>query len=322
MALKESWHERQLDTIRELLQEGAGLIEESEFGDAEERLKEAVIITECAEDETPDILNLRSTAYNELGILATHSRDPEAAIKSHKSSLKARQALQLKVDNDLSQVIAAAHLNLGTVLAATRSTEDAKIELTTALDLMQKYAEDNTTESVSLFFGIYQNLGIVLASGNEMEEALEHLLKAVALGKQLVQDGQDEFRENLSQVIMNLSVAYNTDGKNALAIDSGIEASELARILYEEAPSQSRLHQFLNCQLNLMSFNEEVNKFDAAEDALFKILEVVPKQPQVLQRGITFFKKVLELSDQEITDGGLSRDEAHESLSELEAALE
>ena len=319
MSLKDNWLERQLKTVQELLQEGAEALRENKLVLADSRLKEAAIIIDSAETITPQVLNMRSTVYSELGILSSRTRDINGAISYHQAALEARQKLQEIVEEDIRPGVAASHLNVGSLLAATQQFGDAEPHLTAALDLLADFKDRDSDQIDSLLLGAYQNLGLVYASRQDYPNGLETLKQAAALGHKLVKGGKAHVRPALAQTLMNLAVTQHASGDSAEAITTAEEASEIAIELYESTNDQTILHQYLTTQMNLVTFNEAIDQFDGAEDALFRILELQPGHPEVIKRGKAFYNGILEKTDQELIEGGLPREEAEESLAELEA---
>ena len=67
----------------------------------------------------------------------------------------------------------------------------------------------------------------------------------------------------------------------------------------------------------LFRYHERVNRFADAEDELFNLLDLSPDNDQLIDEGIAFYQRLLQLKDHELLLGGLPRDEAQAGLEEL-----
>jgi len=67
----------------------------------------------------------------------------------------------------------------------------------------------------------------------------------------------------------------------------------------------------------LMQHYERTGQFAKAEDTLYSMVEVQPENPDLLDFGITFYKRLLTKSDDALTVGNLPRDEVEAGLKQL-----
>ena len=67
---------------------------------------------------------------------------------------------------------------------------------------------------------------------------------------------------------------------------------------------------------------ERVGQFAKSEDWLFELLESDQAEPDTLARGIAFFERLLERSDEELIQGDLPREEVLAGLAQLQAMEE
>ena len=70
----------------------------------------------------------------------------------------------------------------------------------------------------------------------------------------------------------------------------------------------------------LMQHYERTGEFAKAEDALFKMLELEPKNSALVNFGISFYQRLRGKSDNVLAEGGLPREEVESGLAELRGA--
>ena len=75
----------------------------------------------------------------------------------------------------------------------------------------------------------------------------------------------------------------------------------------------------LSTQAMLMQHYERIGEFAKAEDALFTMLEEQPDNLDLLNFGITFYRRLQSQSDTALTDGNLPRPEVEAGLTQLAA---
>jgi hypothetical protein len=74
----------------------------------------------------------------------------------------------------------------------------------------------------------------------------------------------------------------------------------------------------LNTQARLMQHYERIGEFGKAEDALYAMLEADPREPKLLDFGISFYQRLASQSDAALSAGNLPRGELKAGLAELE----
>jgi hypothetical protein len=74
----------------------------------------------------------------------------------------------------------------------------------------------------------------------------------------------------------------------------------------------------LPAQAALMQHYERTGQFGKAEDSLFSMLEAQPGNPELLDFGVAFLKRLEAQSDANLVTGNLPREEVQSSLAELE----
>lgn len=316
--LKDNWLERQLATVRELVNEGSRLSRANKLPQAETQLREAEIILDSAEDLTDSVLELRAVVYNELGVVATRVNDPNRALGYHTKALEALEALSNNPERDLAPRLAGSRLNLGGILAALNRLGDAEEQNRRALEIL----EGRNDESSRLMrIGARQNLGTVLFSRGRVPDGVQEFNRVEADVDVLIETGSNDVRFSLIQMLTNTSVARLRVNLPEDAVRIGEKAAQIASDLYEKTHDKNVLSQVLNTQMHLVTAHQAARQFDRAENALFTVLEIVPGHPEVVKRGQEFYNAILQLTDEQLEAGGLPREEAEESLEEVNSML-
>lgn len=316
--LKDNWLERQLSTVRELVQEGSRLSRTNKLPQAETKLREAEVILDSAEDITDPVLELRAVVYNELGVIATRVNDANRALNYHQKAIATLEEQAKAPGRDLAPRLAGSRLNLGGILAALNKLPEAEEQNRRALELL----EGRNDESSRLMrIGARQNLGTVLFSRGRIPDGVEEFNRVEADVDVLIESGSNDVRFSLIQMLLNTSVARLRVNLPDDAVRIGEKAARIASDLYEQTHDKNVLGQVLNTQMHLVTAHQVARNFDRAENALFTVLEVVPGHPEVIRRGQEFYQAILQLSDDELEQGGLPRDEAEESLEEINEML-
>ena len=73
-------------------------------------------------------------------------------------------------------------------------------------------------------------------------------------------------------------------------------------------------------KLRLLLYYEKAGNFAKAEDLLYDMIET--GQPEIIDRGIAFYRRIALKSDQQLEAGNLPREEVQEGLAELERMKE
>jgi len=83
------------------------------------------------------------------------------------------------------------------------------------------------------------------------------------------------------------------------------------KLAHFEVPYQTRERLF--------RYHERMGKYAEAEDELYHLLAEAPDDESLIEAGIAFYERLLQLKDHELLIGGLPRDEVQAGLAELEA---
>lgn len=74
-------------------------------------------------------------------------------------------------------------------------------------------------------------------------------------------------------------------------------------------------------QNRIMDYYGKIKKYDKAEDMLFEILEDNDFNKEVLEKGLAFYKELLNKGDEDLHIGNLSKEEVEDSLNTLRKKL-
>ena len=160
-------------------------------------------------------------------------------------------------------------------------------------ELLASLVKDEPThvlrEKSLLLTRLLQEAGEIAAAQNQPEESRACYLKGLHLLLNLVHEGDsDEWPDYLPRVEM-----------------------------FVAALQPSRLP--LSTQAMLMQHYERTGQFAKAENALYAMLELEPSQAQIVEFGISFYERLLTLSDGRLSEGDLPRAEVETGVAELRA---
>ena len=313
--LKDNWLEKQLKTTRELIEEGAAAVGENRLVDAEDKLTEASVVLASALTITDDVLTLRITVFSELAMIATRTSDTSTAVQHYRKALDAADQLANRGEHAVLMERGTILVNLGGIYAATGRVDDGVDASRLAVAHFDQL-EENPHATLMRTFALY-HLGACLLGTGELDDGIATLTDAAAAGRALGDAGVTDVLPILIETLTHLARARANAGDHDDAWTVGTEATERARALYEAGGLDENLAQYLQAELDVVSFAELAGRFDDAEDALFKVLELAGDNPDVIQRGMRFYDALLSRSDTELEEGGLPREEVEDSRREL-----
>lgn len=316
--LKDNWLERQLATVKELLEDGQRLTRENKLVNADAKLKEAGIILDSAETITDKVLQMRYVVYSELATIAGRTGDGGAAMVNYTRALKACEALAEHHGNPMALEMLTTCVNLGGVYAGVGRLKEAEDVSRRALDLIKSLPEGTAGEHAKLMtvFANY-HLGAVLHAGPDRDMAYGPLREAIEASDALPEQSLQTARPLLAECLTRLADIDARNERLEKAIEQEDRAATMSLELYEGSNQRTFLQGYINSLTRLIDYAERAHKFDTAEDTLFKIIDMLPDNEDVVARGKKFYETILALSDEELEAGGLPREEALESLQEI-----
>ncbi len=311
--LKDNWLERQLATVKELLETGQQHVKDNSLVQAEASLKEAAIILDSAESVTSRVLKMRFVVFNELAMIAGRTHDGNGALNNYLKALKALDALEEPASLERVTIL----VNLGGVYAAGGRLAESEAASRRAIEILDGLKEPNEHARLMKLFASY-HLGAALHAGVDPATAYAPLCDAVEAGETLGPQALQTAKPLIIECLGRLAHLAALSERFAEAIERETKASVIALELHEQSRETSYLNAYANGLLRLINYCEAGGRFALAEDAIFKLLGMFPKRPEVIARGKKFYHAILALSDEALEGGDLPRDEAEESLKELE----
>lgn len=304
-----------LVSAEKLVEQAASLARGGDFGAARRKLDEATTTLSGVDLESdPKRLGLLASIHEGHGQIALATGDlPTAETQLTQAiALLVREGEQRGERRTLH--LAIAHLNLSATYGQMKRGDDALRENGAALEALSAEGDggDGFLRMASL-----QSRGVILRQLGRGAQSVAAYDEAIALGEHLDLAGQPEAEELLTELRLTAAIAKSDLGAVAEARDYARRAAAEAwgRV---EAGQQRAVPQYLNAQMNLVSFSELAGDFAAAEDALFRVLKLVGPEPRVLAHGRAMYGRLLALDDATLETGNLPRDEVEDSLAELE----
>lgn len=313
--LKDNWLAKQLKTTRELIDEGAAAVAQNRLVDAEDKLKEASVVLGSAETITDDVLTLRITVFSELAMIATRTSDTGTALQNYRKAIEAADELAGRGEHLMLMERGTILVNVGGIHAATGRVEDGAEASKLAVELFDQL-DDEPNVQLMRTFALY-HLGACELGLGQIDAGIATLTRAATDGGALSDSGVNDVAPILVEILTHLARAHANQGDLDQAWDVGTDATSRALALYELSGADENLAQYLQAELDVVSFGEMSDRFDDAEDALFKVLDLAGDNPDVIQRGMRFYDALLSRTDDELEAGGLPREEVEESRREL-----
>ncbi len=314
------WQERELETARNLVQQGSELMRQGQVDVAKGALREAEALLDMSPGTPEGSLELRAQLYNELGVLAQRQEDMDESRRYHEKSLEICEEL-LERDVDFRSNAAATYLNLSGVAAAKGDVVEAKRLNERAVELVTSVRADGDETVDSLAVGAYQNMALLDARSDHYDRATEAMEKALELARQMSDHGDQNGLPQAAQACQRLSVMLFEAGEHERALEWGKHAEELSEDAYEVL-GQDVLGIYVVSQINLISYNEQLGLFADAEDALWKGMEVSGNHPEIVQRGVMFYENARKQADARLEKGNLPRAEVEEGYQDLQEIID
>lgn len=314
------WQKREIDTARNLVQQGSQALRQGQAQLAESAFKEAEALLDMSPEEPEGSLEMRAQLYNELGVLYQRQDDLQRSRTFHERSLEICEQL-LERDVDFRSNAAATYLNLSSVVAAGGDVVEAKKLNERALELITSVRAEGDESVDGLAIGARQNMALLYARSEHFDQAEDEMQQALELARQMSDHGDQNGLPQAAQACQRLSVMLFEAGEHERALEWGTNAEELSEDAYEVL-GQDVLGIYVVSQINLISYNEQLGYFADAEDALWKGLEVSGNHTDILQRGVAFYENARKQADARLEKGNLPRPEVEEGYEDLQEVID
>jgi tetratricopeptide (TPR) repeat protein len=145
---------------------------------------------------------------------------------------------------------------------------------------------------------------------NEKAITIAYLLKAEGESYEAIGSIDDSYKRYLMALTLYLSAVQNDAYVDAINFHFEID-DLLERLRIYELP--------YSYKLQLFDYFNKVERYDAAENILFELIEsgINPNDPisvQISQKGLRFYNRLLQKEDFELIAGGLPRNEVADGL--------
>lgn len=320
------WQNRELASAQDLAKRGSEALRKGQADAAQQIFGEVEALLDMStdavrtEEEQQGTLRLRAQLYNELGVLHQRKNDVDTSREYHQRSIEICNALR-ESGIEFRANSAATHLNLSSVLAAADELEEARDLGQKAVALIEELRGEGDTNIDSLALGAYQNMSLLYARLADFDASTQEMEKSLTLVNELVEGGEKRGLPQAAQTAQRLSVMQFEAGEHELALEWGKKAEELSEAAYE-ALGKDVLSIYVVSQINLISYNEKLEFFADAEDALWKGLEVSSNHVDILRRGVAFYDAIRKQADERLEEGNLPREEVEEGRGDLLEIIE
>lgn len=315
------WTSRELEAAKALAGQGSQALRQNQLQVAEPALLEAAILLDMVAEDHEDVRKIRAQISNELGFVRQRQNNlPEAERLHREASLDCDAIIESGVD--FYGNAAATHINLASILAQRDDLKGAIESNKRAVELAEKAVETQpTTPTYNLAFGALQNLAAISVRAGEFDNANEAMTRAIAVVENMDDEAKKQASVQIAQAAQQVSVAFFNQKQMERAREWGLVAEEHSELAYE-VHGEPALTIYITSQVNLVSFHEVMNDFAEAENALFKALDVVGDNPQILERAKVFYEECRKLADPVLEAGNLPREEVEDSYQEILSRLE
>lgn len=317
----EEWKNRQLHAADQLLNQGGQALRQGQVQAAEPLLLEASAVLDMVEEPSLDYEKLQAQLFNEIGFVRQRQERFEEAEKYHQQAVDACESLLAK-GVDFEANTTATLINLAGVFSQKGDFVSAKQVNARAVELAESMLDnDPDVNQFNLVFGAHQNYAVIAAKGEDLKTADEAMEKAMDVLERAPDELKKHAAVQVAQGAQQLSVLMFESSDYERAVRWGEVAEESSELAYE-VRGQQVLPVYVTSQINLIYFHERTGAYASAEDALFKALEVVGDNEEILQRGKQFYESCRKQADTRLEEGNLPRDEVEEGYNEILARLE
>jgi tetratricopeptide (TPR) repeat protein len=148
---------------------------------------------------------------------------------------------------------------------------------------------------------------------NEKAITIAYLLKAEGESYEAIGSIDESYKRYLTALTLYLAAAENDAYVDVINFHFEIDEL-LERLHIYELP--------VEYNIQLFDYFNKTEQYDAAEDKLFELIELHQTTqntalPDMSQKGLKFYKKLLQMDDAELLAGGLPRNEVIEGLEQF-----
>jgi tetratricopeptide (TPR) repeat protein len=148
---------------------------------------------------------------------------------------------------------------------------------------------------------------------NEKAITIAYLLKAEGESYEAIGSLDESYKRYLTALTLYTAAVQNDAYVDVINFHFEIDGL-LERLHFYELPAEYKIQLF--------DYFNKTEQYDAAEDKLFELIELHQTNensalPDISQKGLKFYKKLLQMDDSELLAGGLPRNEVIEGLEQF-----
>ena len=303
--------------VRELLKASRESMQKGQAGDSKAKLAEAETLIEAESGDTPAVNEAKAAVYAELALLNQRLRDARAAIDYYGKSEAAARLLPTEgeIGDRYRLMLATTLINMTGLLAQQRLLDEGLEKSTEALSIVDGLTGKAGQAANMLRVGALQNQSSLLLAKRQVPEAKAALERCVELGAELVNGGNAQLLPQVVEASGRLVSVHRMLND----IDSAAAVAERAGRWAEAAYNggmQMAGQLYVGTQLQLVDVRAGQGQFDAAEDHLWKAIEI-GGDPRTLTIATGFYFSIARLPDAKLEEGGLPRAEVKDAAEEL-----
>jgi hypothetical protein len=312
------------EPVVNLLNESAAVAGEGRFPEALEKLGAA----EAALGKLPAALQhgpagfaLRAATREGRGQMAMRQGDMQAAFAQLSEAELLRQCEIALGGRPAPLPRAVSNLNLASASQRIGRIAEGLVANARCLELLSTVPVD-ANNAVFGAAGL-EARATMLAQLGQVAGALEAFEAARSRAALLLENGHPQARSLLAEILVNASRLQFQEKQVDAAMAMATEAADLAFAALEASQfkDSQAANLYVAAEMNQVAYGEAAGAFSRAEDALFRVVKLIGPNPQVVERGVAFYSRLLTLSDEVLEAGGLPREECVESLARLRAMV-
>ncbi len=313
-----------LEPIVAMLNEASAIAGEGRIPDAQARLGDAegaLAALPVELQSTPAGLAIRAATHEGRGQTALRANDMQGSF-AHLMEAEALRQREIALGGlPAALPRAVSNLNLASAAQRVGRLPEALVANARCLDLLAGLPFDANT--AVFWVAALEGRATILAQAGQVVPALEAFGAARARVNVLLEKGHPQARVLLAEILVNASRLYFQEKQVEVAIAQAAEASEVAFAALEASQFKDGQsgNLYVAAEMNQVAFCEAAGAYSRAEDALFRVVKLIGPNPQIVERGVGFYNRLLGMTDAALEAGGLPRDECVESLARLHAMV-
>lgn len=285
---------------------------------AEDVLEDARDTATAAQDNAPEMAEVRSLAFAESALLYQQLGNLHAARAFFRKAASFAEDAPDERAREGALMRTSTLINLIGVHARLKEVDDGRQAAAQALELLGRWPDMQGAPFLRL--GALQNGAAVELQAGAPDRAGPMLEEAVGLGQAMLSEGTTQIMPQVLDAMNQLARVRANMGEHDGARVLLEQGARLAEASYEGG-NENAWPLVVNARLQLAQLDYGARRLADAEDHLWKAVEVTRDVRPILQAA-TFYLDLLKLPDPDLEEGGLPRPEVIEAWDEILARLE